>query len=261
MVSSRLKFLGFVVGFWGVGLIAGCGRSGSPSQPVGEMTTQDLNTTIKFVAASQGEVDALVKAVEIAVAHQDSNAFNALIDEGKMTDRILAGLNLRDEFRNGFIQGMREGGGLTNLSTEILGAVQNGGDYAFVRMVQVGDEHRPLFRLLLPESGGMNYHELVVTVDAQKKSRIADINVYLSGELLSQSIRRLVLPAVAAEDAGIMERLSGAESEFLNNINTMQKINELSTAEKFEEAMPLFATLPESLQKDKTVLLMKLLIA
>ncbi len=261
MASSRLSVLGIITGFIGIGLIAGCGSSGTSSPPTAEMTSQDLNKTIKFVAASPGEVDALVKAVEIAVAHQDSSAFNALIDEGKMTDRILAGLNLKEEFRTGFIQGMREGGGLTNLSTEILGAVQNGGEYTFVRLVQVGDEQRPLFRLILPGSGGMNYHELVVTVDAQKKSRIADINVYLSGELLSQSIRRLVLPAVAAQDAGIMARLSGAESEFIKNINTMQKINELSTAEKFREAMPMFATLPESLQKDKTVLLMKLLIA
>jgi len=79
--------------------------------------------------------------------------------------------------------------------------------------------------------------------------------------MLSQSIRRLVLPAVAAENAGILARLSGAESEYLNHIEKMKEINNLSKAEKYQEAMALFASLPEAMQKDKTVLLSKLIVA
>lgn len=240
---------------------AGCGDSGKPPDAAGEMTLGEVNSATRFIAASRTDCDELVKSIEAAVAHQDMNAFNALIDEEQMVDRILAGLDASNAFRTSFMQGMREGGGLANLSREIMGSVQQGGDYIFVRMVQSGEEIHPLFRLTLPESGGMNYHELIISVDAQKQPRIADIHVYLSGELLSQSIRRLVLPAVASENSGILAKLTGAESAFLNHVSTMQKINDLSRSQQYSEALALFQTLPESLQKDKTVLLTKLIVA
>lgn len=241
--------------------IAGCGGSGKPTDPASEMTLGEVNSATRFTPAPRTACDELVKLIEAAVAHQDINAFNALIDEEQIVDRILAGLDASDAFRTSFMQGMREGGGLTNLSREIMGSVQQGGDYVFVRMVQSGEEIHPLFRLSLPESGGMNYHELVISVDAEKRPRIADIHVYLSGELLSQSIRRLVLPAVAAENSGILAKLTGAESAFLNHVSTMEKINDLSRSQQYSEALALFQTLPDSLQKDKTVLLTKLIVS
>ena len=263
MLSRFRKTVVTAVSLLLVASIIGCGgnnRSNSQA-PGSELSAQDVNQATKFVAATKMEAEALVKLVNAAVAHQDVSAFNALIDEARMVDRILAGFELTEKFRTGFMQGMREGGGLTNLSSEIIGTVQRGGDYTFVRMIQKGDELRPLFRLVLPDSGGMNYHELIVTVDASRQPRIADIDVHLSGELLSQSIRRLVLPAVAAEDSGILAKLTGAESEFLNNVATLKKISELNKEQKPQEAMALFASLPETLQKDKTVLLTKLLVA
>ena len=263
MLSRFRKTVVTAVSLLLVASIIGCGgnnRSNSQA-PGSELSAQDVNQATKFVAATKVEAEALVKLVNAAVAHQDVSAFNALIDEARMVDRILAGFELTEKFRTGFMQGMREGGGLTNLSSEIIGTVQRGGDYTFVRMIQKGDELRPLFRLVLPDSGGMNYHELIVTVDASRQPRIADIDVHLSGELLSQSIRRLVLPAVAAEDSGILAKLTGAESEFLNNVATLKKISELNKEQKPQEAMALFASLPETLQKDKTVLLTKLLVA
>lgn len=242
-------------------LVSGCGKPSSSPPPVSEMSSQTLNQATQFVAASKADCEALVKSVDIAIAHQDSGAFTALIDEDRMSDRILAGLDLDEEFRTGFLKGMREGGGLANLSNEIIGSIKQGGDYTFVRMVLYGEELRPMFRLALPDSGGMNYHELVVTVDDKKQPRIADIYVHLSGEELSQTIRRLVLPAVAEQNAGIMARLTGAESEFLKNVTAMQKINELQQTQQFQQAFNLFATLPAELQKDKTVLLTKLMVA
>jgi tetratricopeptide (TPR) repeat protein len=58
-----------------------------------------------------------------------------------------------------------------------------------------------------------------------------------------------------------MARLTGVEAEFLKNISTMQKINELNQTQKYKEAYALFSTLPAALQKDKTVLMTKLLVA
>jgi hypothetical protein len=67
-------------------------------------------------------------------------------------------------------------------------------------------------RLLLPNFGGVNYHELIVARDATGEPRISDIYVHLSGELVSQTIRRLLLPAYAAENRGLWARLTGSEA-------------------------------------------------
>lgn len=244
-----------------VSMTVGCSNSGGSSEPKAEMTDSDISKATNFVAGSQQDADILVKAVEETVAVADAAGFQALLDDDQLANRIFAGLDVQEDFRGGFKEGMREGGGLSGMSNEIMSAVQSGGDYQFVRYVKKENEVRPLFRLVLPESGGLNYHELVVSVDSTMTPRIADIYVYLSGELLSQTIRRLILPAVAAENAGIVATLTGAESEFVRNFSTIQQINQANESQNFQEALRLIATLPPSLQNDKTILMMKLLVA
>ena len=241
--------------------LAGCTDPGRVPQTKEEITDADIRAKTGFAPGSQEDADALVKAVEATVARTDKAAFQDLLNEPQLANRILAGLDVKEKFRAGFDKGMREGGGLSKLSSEIISTVEAGGDYSFVRHVKKGNEIRPLFRLLLPNLGGVNYHELVVAADATGQPRISDIYIYISGELLSQTIRRLVLPAAAAENKGILARLTGDEAALVRNFSILQKVNERKEAKDFQEAYRLISTLPRQFQKDKTVLLMKLLIA
>lgn len=244
----------------GLALI-GCGKNDSVSQPQTEMSNEAINEATQFIAGSESDAQAIVSSIETAVAHSDTAAFTSLIDEEKLVDRMLAGLDLKPQFRKSFIQGMRDGGGLSHLASEIIRSADSGGEYTFVRMVQKNGEVRPLFRFELADGGGINYHEFVVSVDSAGRPRVVDIYVYLTGDMLSQSIRRIVLPAVASENSGILAKLSGAETAFLNNLETIEQINGLIAAGKHKEAMPLFARLPETLQRDKTILMTRLVCA
>ena len=85
---------------------AGCGGSGKTTDPAAEMTLGEVNSATRFVAAPRTSCDELVKSIEAAVAHQDIDAFNALIDEEQIVDRILAGLDAGDTFRTSFMQGI-----------------------------------------------------------------------------------------------------------------------------------------------------------
>ena len=252
----------------------GCGGKSESSTPVAEIAADiaevtkggnvvpgEAAPTVTFVAASQSQTEALIKSIEAAIAHQDAAAFSALIDEEQIISRILQGLNISEESRNGFAESMRSRDGMSSVSSEIMNAVQTGGDYHFVRIQQKGNEFHPLFRLTLPNSGGLNYHELIVSQDANGQPRIAEIEVFLSGEPVTQSLRRLVLPAFVAENTTIRESLKGTEAEYIANISTFERINELMSSQKFEQAMRHYTTLPATLQSDKASLMVKLSIA
>lgn len=159
-------------------------------------------------AADEQQSQQLVEQVRQAVAHLDSAALSKLASDDAFADRVLRGTDVSGSERREAVEGLS--GTLQEIFTGVVQGCTNGGSYSFVRLVQRGGEFRPLFRLCLPELSGINYHELVVvqTVDGVK---IADVDVYLSGECVSESLRRLVLPALAASNRGLKASLSASE--------------------------------------------------
>jgi len=226
-----------------------------------EITEADIRAKTGEVPGTREDADAVVKAVGETVTNRDAAALHRLLDEHRLVNRILVGLDVKDAARAEFEKGVRSGGSLSNLTREIMAAVEGGGDYRFFRHVTKGNETRPLFRLILPNFGGVNYHELIIARDATGEPRITDIYIHITGELISQSVRRLLLPAFAAENNGLLARLTGREAALVRNFSTIEQINKHKEAKDFQEAYRLLTTLPQQLQKDKTILVLKLVIA
>lgn len=240
-----------------VGLV-GCADPGRGPEARKKTTDADIHAEPVGVSGSgsQQDADAVAKAVEATVVRRDSAGLHALFDNAQFVNQVFAGLHPEKKFR-----AEAEAAGLSKLSTNIMSAVEGGGDYGFVRHVKRGTEIRPLFRLLHPNAGGLNYHELIVARDATGQPRISDIHVYISGERASQSIRRLVLPAVAANNEGIVAWLAREDAAIVRNFSILKKIIERNEAQDFPEAYRLILTLPRQLRKDKSILLLKLVIA
>ena len=241
---------------------AGATGSGTGSPTIPAPPRNDIRAKTGEAPGSREDADALAKAVEETVANKDAAAINRIFDEHLLANRIHVGLDVKGDARVAFEKGMRDGGGLAaSIMKEVMAAVEGGGDYRFLRHIRKENETRPLFRLLLPNFGGVNYHELIVARDATGEPRISDIYVHLSGELISQTIRRLVLPAYAAENRGLWARLTGSEAALVRNFSILEKINKRKEAKDFQEAYRLISTLPPQLQKNKTVMVMKFVIA
>lgn len=247
---------------------SGCGREETPVAPAPDKGTTESadakpKATIsvrKLPAATEAQAKDLVKQLDAAIAHQSTGEVSRLFDQNQLMDQILAGFTVIPEEKEEVVRGLKQVEGVSDLPDKIVAAVRNGGDYRFVRLVQKDGQYRPLYRLTMPEDGGVNYHELVVEVSGEKPL-ITNVYLYLSGESLSESVRRVLIPALASEDASIVGELSGTEAEILKNREVLRQINSLMSQQKFEEASAKFSELTPELQRERSTLMTQLVIS
>ena len=246
----------------------GCSReSSSPSatpeksQTQGEASTPKITISPRTLpAANEQQVKELVKQLDAAIAHQSATELARLFDQNQLMDQILSGFVIVQDEKEEVVRGLKQVEGVSDLPEKIVQAVRSGGDYRFVRLVTKDGQLRPLYRLTMPEDGGVNYHELVVEL-VSEKPLITNVFLYLSGESLSESVRRVLIPALAAEDATIVGQLTGSEAEILKNRDALRTINVLTSQQKFEDAFAKFEELTPELLQDRTILMTRLVIS
>ncbi len=198
---------------------------------------------------SDAEVTEFAKAFEAAFAAGDLAGAEALIDKQAMVDRTLAGIEIDPKIAAGFGDGMRSGMG--SLVREI-GASGANGNYVFLRVRDVNGEKRPLFRLTPPD-GGINYHELILTRGDDGAVKLADAFVYLSGETLTETMRRMVMPALAQLDKSWLQKLAQSDAAFMANYEKFGEMNRLRQAGQHAEWLAMYDKLPVEMQALKPI--------
>lgn len=246
----------------------GCSRDSSSTAETREQTQAQADESTPKITinartlptANESQVKELVKQLDAAIAHQSAMELSKLLDQNQLMDQILSGFVIVPDEKEEVVRGLKQVEGVSDLPEKIIQAVRSGGDYRFVRLVTKDGQLRPLYRLTMPEDGGVNYHELVVELVGEKPL-ITNVYLYLSGESLSESVRRVLIPALAAEDATIVGDLSGSEAELLKNRDVLRSINVLTSQEKFEDAFAKFDELTPALLQDRTILMTRLVIS
>lgn len=248
-------------------LSPGCSRETPSAATTDKTTAKTEDSTPKVTisprilkAASEQQVKDLVKDLDAAVAHQSSSELAKLMDQAQLMDQILSGFVVVPEEKEEVVRGLMQVEGVSDLPDKIVAAVRSGGDYRFVRLISKDGQLRPLYRLTMPEDGGVNYHELVVEVSGDKPL-ITNVYLYLSGESISESVRRVLIPALAAEDPSIVGKLTGSEAQILENRDVLRAINGLTSQEKFAEAFAKFEELSPELLRDRAVLMTRLVVS
>lgn len=243
--------------------LSGCGAKGGGSGGAdkSEPTEAEVNAAVGFVPLSRPDVESLAEKIQTAVAEADASSFRSLVDHEALIDRVFAGLDVGDEFRTGYRRGLENQGGIRTLIDQIIAVAQNGGSYELVRYVEDGDEIRPLFRLSMGIGEGLNYHELRFSRDKGQQPKLADIFVYLSGEYLSQTLRRMTLPAIASMNRSLLEKVAGSKSSAAKDMDRMVEVVTAMQAGQHQQALTLIEGGPESFRKDKSILMLKLLAA
>ena len=240
----------------------GCGQQASeqPAAAAGSTAGTADAAAVKPVAlraADEAQSQQLAEQVRQAVAHLDAAALTKLASDEAFADRVLRGTDVSGGERREAVEGLS--GTLQEIFTGVVQGCTNGGSYSFVRMVPRGGEFRPLFRLCLPELSGINYHELVV-VQTAEGAKIADVDVYLSGECVSESLRRLVLPALAASNRGLQASLSASEVQLLEFSDDVREIGNLQRSGQPKSALELFRRLPTVVQESEPLRRLKVRI-
>jgi hypothetical protein len=188
------------------------------------------------------------------VAAGDVDAAAGRIDWDALLERVTAGYEADDDFVRGFRRGfLRARQNPGNIVPAIVEATQTGGSYVLLRVHEQEGTKRALFRML--KEGGVNYHDCILARGKDGTLRIADIYVYLSGENISATLRRLFLPAAAQASRSFLEKLLGSESELVKHLPSIQRMVIVTREGRPAEALRIYRSLPSSVQKEKCVLL------
>ncbi len=189
----------------------------------------------------------LARKLEKAVLQGDARGLGACIDFNAMMERATRGVGdakMQKSFGSGVAASMP-----ANLAAQLKKQIDEGGSYVLLRHRRVGEKQRPLLRLVSPQ--GLNYHELL---PADAGGKYIDIHVSITGEWMSDTLRRIYVAAVAAEKG----ELRGREAELVESMPQVQKLQAAAREGRHAEALAIYAGLPKSVRDEKFVLIPRL---
>jgi hypothetical protein len=193
-------------------------------------------------AASKTELtDAECRAFagKIAAAARSGRVsdLNDLFDWDSLFNTMLKGIDTADKFRRDLTLGLKNGlSQETAFTGQIVKNSQLGGTFDFLHIR--GDKKRPLilFRLVQPATaGGVAYFEFVPEKSVEGKVRAADLYVFSNGELLSGLLRRGVLPLIANENRGFLDKLLAGERDYVSDLPKLSETAQLVSDGKMTE--------------------------
>ena len=214
----------------------------------------------RWKTPSDEECREFAKAFESAVASGDTKAMEEMFDWDAVLERATRGIKGVDRKRRQFIAGVKKGlKSRKGVGSQIVSSTRGDGSYRFLRVRLRNGRKRILFRMLISDNGGMNYHDMVVVKQPGGKVRIVDIYVYLTAEMISTTMRRIYIPIAASQNKSILEKLSGKEKDFVKHFKEFASMAAAVRSKQFRRATHIYGRLPKSLQKDKNVLILRLL--
>ncbi len=219
---------------------------------------------VLHVATASGSGDVTLKdandfgaRLEKTVAAGDASFFGQAVDMSAMVDKALEGLDVPPKLRDELVDANNNSLAFVQ---KIVDQTKEGGSYHLLRVLNVKGDPQPLFRMVLAQ-GGVNYHQLVLGHDKQGNIRIVDMGVFTSGELMSETLRRSFIPVVAQANRGILARLAGSESEYMQSAPQILQMEKLANGGKYAEALEMYGKLPESVRNERMILMLRIMYA
>jgi len=140
----------------------------------------------------------LVKAAvafEEAINSHDIQAADAMVDGASLFRRATDGVTFDPEVLASAEDGFLDRYSMGKTIIESLGP---SGDYAFLDIVEREGELRARFRLVGP-GDAVNYHDMAFRADSTSQVRVVDTYPFMTGEDLSQTLRRTFVPLLTPD--------------------------------------------------------------
>lgn len=214
-------------------------------------------TALEETPMTDAECRAFARTLEEAVLARNRAELDRLISYEDLAIRSLSDLSMTGNQRLLAAKTLKASMNAASLSSLILTHVEAGGSYKSLRLHEIDGQDRVLFRLITEETG-VSYHDYILTRATGGQIAVSDIYMYAAGELVSQTLRRLLLPVVAELDKSSTSSLRGSDRAFLNNMAKYQEMAEALRAENKPEVLRIYKTLPEEFRLQKSVMLLYL---
>jgi len=212
-------------------------------------------TAAALVAPSEADCAAFGRQLAALLDAGNAEAAIQQLDQFALLDRIATGLDFSARDERDFHAGL-----LNTLPASFKQQFANFSAAHFLRVQTVGAQRRALLRLT-SDDGAASYMAFICTRRGTGPVRWADVFLYISGETISESTRRTVLPLLAQGKKGFLERLTGTDSAMVLHFSTVQRATKHLQNGKLIEAWAEFEKLPEELKRDRTVLLLRMRLA
>jgi len=240
-------------------LFSGCEDQATVTPPVAKAKAKS-KAALKPI--TEEEVWDFFTDMEAAVLNQDIKLLNQqFLDWGAILETATSGFEESEtlsEARKGFMKGAQQNlDAPGSIAFQIVNSVAMGSHYDFLRLREVDGQWRMLFRMASSE-GGLIYLDLILGRNELGGLRIVDIFDYYAGEKFSDKFRRGYLPVVQSVSRGVLDKLSGKENAYMEHVEDIKRFSELQQAGKSAEALKLFKSWPEDLQKNKNLMILRM---
>ncbi|HEY0095274.1 MAG TPA: hypothetical protein VGB96_13160, partial [Archangium sp.] len=196
--------------------------------------------------------------LEQGINSGDASILDTRVDLERLIERATRDTSVSKTFHDGFTTGMRRSG--MKLGQQLVASRDEDSSFHLLRLRMDGGAPHALFRVVSTQ-GGVNYLDMELAKNAEGQVVIADIYPYITGELFSETLRRIYLQATKEAGYDLVDKLMGKEQDFLKNAPKMQEMQKLAQERKFAEVVKTFDALPESLRQNKPFLLLRLTAA
>ncbi len=232
----------------------------TPPGPAGdELDDLDLKEDLNLV--SREELQDFLESMGQSVDDGKLTEFNRSIDWDGMSAKASRGFQIPVKSKGKFLSEFRDAQDAdTGFSGQVVRSATRGGSYTLVKIHEVGAETRAMFRMVLPEDGGFNYHDYVLgRVGGQLKA--TDVYIYGAGELLTSTMRRAMIISAASQGPEWLKGLTGRDLDMAKSAKQIREYSDLAAKGDPEGVLARYAKLPKSVQSEKGVLLVRLYAA
>src|SRR5580704_13111748 len=186
------------------------------------------------ILPSERDCRAWAARLEHAVRQGDIATCNRLIDFEAILETATALPNAspqqvesRAKFLSGFRSAFDADDGFLG---QMIDTVRRGGSYKLLHLRDVDGRRRAQFRAISP--AGVNYQEFVLVSSADGLPRAIDCYVFLSGALLTQTLREGFLSCAQSWLPGGRDQLSRADREFVDHFLEFGEMGKAASEKK-----------------------------
>jgi hypothetical protein len=195
-----------------------------------------------------------------AIDAGDRPGINALFDLDAMIEKAIVSLSLPDKESKGASDGLRRSlDSDTGLAAQWIALNKQG--CRFKRLRTAGPGRATVLIRVIPSTSGegtISYCRLYLQQGEDGSARAVDIYPFLTAEMFSETLRRMLMPLAADLSRSFLDKLIGGQSDFVKDMPKLAEISQLTVRGDHRRALEMFKSLRPGTLKDKYVLLMRL---
>lgn len=228
----------------------------NPTTPTDTLSSTVTTTTDKAEEITSGEFYEFCKAAEADAAKGDGAALNSRFNMDLILETAMNGIDIPAQAKADFTTGFKSGLQRAGLGQQIVAELQQGGMWKLLRVHKQKGRRLAWFRMKGP--AGLNYHHLILNKNSAGEIKVSDLYIMAAGEMLSSTLRRGILPVAASANRSMLSKLVTSESEYVKSFKQIVAFQNAVKEGQHQQALVLYAALPESVQQDKTMLMLRL---